>query len=195
MTFPMSGSRTAMLMDLLHSMKWVLYWLLTSDSFEEVVTGAANKGGDSDTIAAIAGGLKGLEVGFEALPISYKNALLCLDTLKDYGAIIELIRDKDTMALKAALDGGFADLAGCAKMLYAGIEQGAVSQAEKEEFLEEIRKAIWLSRISFKEDDLGFEDKRLTWRMLSNRYFRSRRLVVLGHPKSLFWLNWSGCLR
>jgi len=42
-----------------NTMRWVLYWLLYSDTFEEVVVGATNMGDDSDTIAAIAGG--GLE--------------------------------------------------------------------------------------------------------------------------------------
>ncbi|WP_156431256.1 hypothetical protein [Bacillus sp. FJAT-29814] len=58
-----------------------------------------------------------MEIGFDALPIGYKNALLCLDALKDYAAIIELVRDKDTMVLKIGLDGVFADLEGCAKKL------------------------------------------------------------------------------
>ncbi|WP_232223950.1 ADP-ribosylglycohydrolase family protein [Anoxybacteroides tepidamans] len=39
-----------------HTMNWVLHWLLRYDSFEDVVIGAVNMGGDSDTIAAIAGG-------------------------------------------------------------------------------------------------------------------------------------------
>ncbi len=59
-----------------HSMKWVLYWLLQGKTFKDVVVGAANMGGDSDTIAAIAGGLKGIEVGFNELPPQYKNQLL-----------------------------------------------------------------------------------------------------------------------
>lgn len=43
-----------------HTFRWVLHLLLTSDSFEEVVQRAANQGGDSDTIGAIAGGLAGV---------------------------------------------------------------------------------------------------------------------------------------
>ncbi|KAA9023815.1 ADP-ribosyl-[dinitrogen reductase] hydrolase [Niallia endozanthoxylica] len=47
-----------------NTMKWVLYWLFTSDSFSQVVIGAANEGFDTDTVAAIAGGLAGLSCGY-----------------------------------------------------------------------------------------------------------------------------------
>lgn len=59
-----------------NTMKWVLYWLLTSESFTEVVIGAANEGYDTDTVAAIAGGLAGLSCGYEAIPNKFKIALL-----------------------------------------------------------------------------------------------------------------------
>lgn len=59
-----------------HTMKWVLYWLLNSDSYLDVMVGAANEGYDSDTVAAIAGGLAGLECGFERLPVEWCEVLL-----------------------------------------------------------------------------------------------------------------------
>lgn len=58
-----------------HTMEWVIYWLLVSELFSEVVIGAANEGNDTDTVAAIAGGLAGLACGFEALPKSYCEIL------------------------------------------------------------------------------------------------------------------------
>jgi ADP-ribosyl-[dinitrogen reductase] hydrolase len=58
-----------------HTMYWVLYWLLTCDSYLEVVVGAANEGHDSDTVAAIAGGLAGLACGFDMLPKEYVDVL------------------------------------------------------------------------------------------------------------------------
>jgi ADP-ribosyl-[dinitrogen reductase] hydrolase len=64
-----------------HTMKWVLYWLLESDSFLDVVIGAANEGEDSDTVAAIAGGLAGLACGFAGLPEEYCHVLLQKDEL------------------------------------------------------------------------------------------------------------------
>jgi ADP-ribosyl-[dinitrogen reductase] hydrolase len=59
-----------------HTMNWVLYWLLNSDSYLDVVIGAANEGEDSDTVAAIAGGLAGLACGYEGLPGEYCDVLL-----------------------------------------------------------------------------------------------------------------------
>lgn len=65
-----------------HTMGWVLHWLLRCDSFEDVVISAANMGGDSDTIAAIAGGLKGLEIGYSQLPKRFVEAIVCADELE-----------------------------------------------------------------------------------------------------------------
>ena len=44
---------------------------------------ATNMGGDSDTIAAIAGGLKGMEVGYSQLPNHFTEKVLCADLLED----------------------------------------------------------------------------------------------------------------
>ncbi|TXK72433.1 ADP-ribosylglycohydrolase family protein [Paenibacillus sp. N3.4] len=74
-----------------HTFRWVLHILLTSHSFPEVVQRAANLGGDTDTIAAIAGGLAGVYHGFESIPYPYANTILIknkLDTLT--GQMIEL---------------------------------------------------------------------------------------------------------
>ncbi|WP_338453087.1 ADP-ribosylglycohydrolase family protein [Niallia oryzisoli] len=65
-----------------NTMKWVLYWLLTSESFSEVVIGATNEGHDTDTVAAIAGGLAGLSCGYEAIPNNFKNKLLLKQELE-----------------------------------------------------------------------------------------------------------------
>ncbi|MEK8127839.1 ADP-ribosylglycohydrolase family protein [Paenibacillus filicis] len=56
--------------------RWVLYLLLQSSSFAEVVQKAANLGGDSDTIGAIAGGLAGVYYGFTGIPQTYTDAIL-----------------------------------------------------------------------------------------------------------------------
>jgi len=64
-----------------HTFRWVLHLLLTSDSFEEVVQRAANQGGDSDTIGAIAGGLAGVHFGFEGIPECYASRILIRDRL------------------------------------------------------------------------------------------------------------------
>lgn len=66
-----------------HTMKWVLYWLLTSETYLNVVVGATNEGYDTDTVAAIAGGLAGLECGFEGLPSEYCETLLVKRDLEE----------------------------------------------------------------------------------------------------------------
>ena len=64
-----------------HSFRWALYLLLSSDNFAAVVQGAANRGGDSDTIGAIAGGLAGLAAGYDKLPGDYTEAILVRERL------------------------------------------------------------------------------------------------------------------
>jgi ADP-ribosyl-[dinitrogen reductase] hydrolase len=65
-----------------NTMNWVLYWLLSCDSYIDVVIGATNEGYDSDTVAAIAGGLAGLACGFEELPKEYCDVLLVKEELE-----------------------------------------------------------------------------------------------------------------
>jgi ADP-ribosyl-[dinitrogen reductase] hydrolase len=65
-----------------NTMTWVLYWLLSCDSYIDVVIGATNEGYDSDTVAAIVGGLAGLACGFEELPKEYCDVLLVKEELE-----------------------------------------------------------------------------------------------------------------
>jgi ADP-ribosyl-[dinitrogen reductase] hydrolase len=64
-----------------HTFRHVLHLLLTSDSFSDVVERAANLGGDSDTIGAIAGGLAGVHYGYEGIPERYSGVILVKDEL------------------------------------------------------------------------------------------------------------------
>lgn len=75
------------------TMEWVVHLLLTSDTFEDTVERAANAGYDSDTVAAIAGGLAGLEVGYEALPNKYKEKILLKEELIDLAERLNQIRN------------------------------------------------------------------------------------------------------
>lgn len=65
-----------------NTMNWLLHWLLRCQSFEDVFISAANMGEDSDAIAAIAGGLKGLEVGYRQLPSRFTEKIVCADELE-----------------------------------------------------------------------------------------------------------------
>jgi ADP-ribosyl-[dinitrogen reductase] hydrolase len=79
----LSGKRPSSLQTgyVVDTMNWVLYWLLTRETFLEVVIGATNEGHDTDTVAAIAGGLAGLAFGYDQLPKDYCEALLIKNDL------------------------------------------------------------------------------------------------------------------
>ncbi|WEK53725.1 MAG: ADP-ribosylglycohydrolase family protein [Candidatus Cohnella colombiensis] len=66
-----------------HTFRWVLHILLTSASFAEVVQKAANLGGDSDTIGAIAGGVAGVYFGYLNIPELYSSKILIRDRLDE----------------------------------------------------------------------------------------------------------------
>lgn len=59
----------------LHSLEAGFWCLLNSDSYSETVLKAVNLGKDTDTTAAIAGGLAGLVYQFEQIPEKWVNAL------------------------------------------------------------------------------------------------------------------------
>ena len=59
-----------------------------------MVIGAANSGHDSDTVAAIAAGLKGLEVGYNQLPGKFTEKLKVRDELHEYAELLNEIRGK-----------------------------------------------------------------------------------------------------
>lgn len=64
-----------------HTFRWVLHILLHEPDFAGVVQKAANLGGDSDTIGAIAGGLAGIYYGYEGIPARYAEAILIKERL------------------------------------------------------------------------------------------------------------------
>lgn len=51
-----------------------IYWA-NQPSFKRCIFGAVNDGGDSDTIAAIAGGISGARFGFDSIPKEWVNEL------------------------------------------------------------------------------------------------------------------------
>ncbi|NOY11074.1 MAG: ADP-ribosylglycohydrolase family protein [Archaeoglobi archaeon] len=63
------------------SVPLAFYCYFSSKTFEQAVVKAASAGGDTDTIAAIAGALKGTEVGIEGIPERFRR-------VKDYEKII-----------------------------------------------------------------------------------------------------------
>ena len=53
-----------------------IWCLLTTDSYRECVLKAVNLGEDTDTVAAVAGGLAGALYGYDAIPEEWKSTLL-----------------------------------------------------------------------------------------------------------------------
>jgi ADP-ribosylglycohydrolase len=53
-----------------------LWCLLTTDNYRDCVLKAVNLGGDTDTIAAVAGGLAGALYGYESIPDEWRNTLI-----------------------------------------------------------------------------------------------------------------------
>lgn len=69
---PYRGRSSAFVVETLQT---VLHYTLSSESFEEVLTGTVNQGGDADTTGALAGMLAGARGGMAALPERWLDAL------------------------------------------------------------------------------------------------------------------------
>lgn len=80
------------------TLRWSLYCLQQGDGFADVVQRAANLGGDSDTIGAIAGGLAGVYYGYAGIPAAYADAILIQDRL-------DAVAERLTALRQAASDG------------------------------------------------------------------------------------------
>lgn len=65
----------------LHSLEASLWCLLNSNTYEETVFKAVNLGSDTDTTAAIVGGLAGLLYGYESIPEEWINVLARKDDI------------------------------------------------------------------------------------------------------------------
>lgn len=59
-----------------HTLEAAIWCLLTTDSYKDCVLKAVNLGGDTDTTAAVAGGLAGALYGYDAIPENWRNTLL-----------------------------------------------------------------------------------------------------------------------
>lgn len=58
------------------SLEAAIWCLMTTDSYKDCVLKAVNLGGDTDTIAAIAGGLAGALYGYDAIPSEWLDTLI-----------------------------------------------------------------------------------------------------------------------
>lgn len=67
----------------LHSLEAAFWCLMNEESYHKTVLKAVNLGGDTDTTAAIAGGLAGLLYGFDAIPQEWIDQLARKDDIFD----------------------------------------------------------------------------------------------------------------
>ena len=60
-----------------------LWCLLNTDNYKDCVLRAVNLGEDTDTVAAVSGGLAGMIYGVEGIPKEWLNQLARLDYIKE----------------------------------------------------------------------------------------------------------------
>lgn len=82
---------TGYVVDTLEAVLWTFY---NSDSYKETVINAVNLGGDTDTIAAIAGGLAGIYYGYTDIPAQWIQIISKKEEIKklfsDFYRIIQM---------------------------------------------------------------------------------------------------------
>jgi ADP-ribosylglycohydrolase len=67
----------------LHTLEASIWCLLTTDSYKEAVLKAVNLGSDTDTTAAVTGGLAGLLYGVDNMPLSWITQIARKDDIED----------------------------------------------------------------------------------------------------------------
>jgi len=67
----------------LHTLEASLWCLLNTENYEQAVLKATNLGSDTDTTAAVTGGLAGLLYGWQAIPEEWLSALARLKDIED----------------------------------------------------------------------------------------------------------------
>lgn len=79
-------SSTGYVVDTLEAALWSL---ATTDTFEACLLKAVNLGLDTDTIAAIAGGVAGLYYGYDAIPAQWRSALQKREEIESLCAVLD----------------------------------------------------------------------------------------------------------
>ena len=66
-----------------HTLEAVLWTILTTDNYKDAIIKAINLGEDTDTIAAISGGIAGIYYGYEHIPEDWVNSIIKKDKILD----------------------------------------------------------------------------------------------------------------
>ena len=65
----------------LHTLEASIWCLMTTTDYKEAVLKAVNLGGDTDTTAAVTGGLAGILYGLEGIPENWLNSMVRLEDI------------------------------------------------------------------------------------------------------------------
>lgn len=68
---------------MIESIEAALWGLLNTSSYEECVLKAVNLGNDTDTTAAIAGGLAGIYYGYDNIPEKWRRTILRCEWIEE----------------------------------------------------------------------------------------------------------------
>ncbi|NDV67034.1 ADP-ribosylglycohydrolase family protein [Bacteroides sp. 224] len=82
---------------IVHSLEAALWCIFKEDTLEKTILRAVNLGNDTDTTAAIAGGLAGLLYGFDAIPQKWINQLVRKDDIFDLCNRLEKSYNNETI--------------------------------------------------------------------------------------------------
>ena len=66
-----------------------IWCLLNTDNYENCVLKAVNLGDDTDTVAAVSGGLAGIYYGFNAIPLKWVNQIARIDYIKSLCEVLQ----------------------------------------------------------------------------------------------------------
>lgn len=76
-----------------HTLAWALIVLLHTKSFENALVSAVNMGYDSDTLAAVVGGLAGVHYGYESIPKRWVSALIRGSEIEEASRLLQGVRN------------------------------------------------------------------------------------------------------
>lgn len=79
----LKGERISSTGYVIHSLEASLYCVYSTDSFKDAVLKAVNLGFDTDTTAAITGGIAGAIYGYESIPGEWKNVIVRKDFIEE----------------------------------------------------------------------------------------------------------------